>query len=232
MSIVSVLRCQIRPKKLARWEARVGQIAERARERSEPLRWRCAQVVAGELGSFQITVSAGSVAEAAARETPQALVGRLFDADEAESILKDARSAIGSVTSAILSDRPDLSHPGETETEQPVAAIVTRMVVRPGYRDACEELLRKLAEAIAKTDDARRFEVYQPLIGDLRLLAAVRPVFDLAELDRTTSVEELINQAFGIGEGGLVFRAGLEGSESLTSELLLMRPDLSHPAAA
>lgn len=230
MSILSVVRYQLRPEKSAVWEGAVAKIAKRAGEKKDRLHWGCAQVAGGELGAFQIVIPAESFAEAAGRETPAALIGRLFDAKEAERLVADSSSAITGLSSAILRERPELGYASEETRRQPVAAVVTRMIVRPGHRDACEELLRKIAEAIPKTDDIRRFRVYQPLVGDLRLLAAVRPIFALAELDEATSVEELLHQAFGMAEGGLVFRAGLEGAEALTSELLLMRPDLSHAA--
>ena len=72
MSILSVVRYQLRPEKSAVWEGAVAKIAKRAGEKKDRLHWGCAQVAGGELGAFQIVIPAESFAEAAGRETPAA----------------------------------------------------------------------------------------------------------------------------------------------------------------
>jgi hypothetical protein len=227
MSITTVIRYQIRPDKLIVWENALTEIATRAEEESDPLSYTCLQVQGGPLGRFYITLDDDSLADAAARQPAPALIARLFEEGEARRIVQETSSAIEAAESIILRDRPELSYSADQESRPLQAAWVTTMVVAPGHRDACEELLRKVAEAIPKTDDVRRFTAYQPMIGDMREMIAVRPVYELAELDQVVPVEELLNQAFGSAEGGLIFRAAMEGVEQLTSELLLMRRDLS-----
>ena len=47
-------------------------------------------------------------------------------------------------------ERPDLSYPAEFEQRAFPAALVTLVRAQPGKQEACEELIRKVAEAIPK----------------------------------------------------------------------------------
>jgi hypothetical protein len=227
MSITTVARYQIKPDKTLDFESGLLEISNRANEANDPLIWTTAQIVGGELGAYDIVVPHESLSEASSADNPQVLVGRLFDADRAQSLMTTISASIESVNLSIVRDRPELSYPSEAGPGEMIAAVITQAITRPGHRLAAEELMRKVAEAIPKTDDIRRFTCYQPLIGNLRELAAVRPVYDWAELDQATPVEELLNQAFGTSEGGLIFRQGMEAFESLESELARVRRDLS-----
>ena len=109
-------------------------------------------------------------------------------------------------------------------------SVVTVLRVRPGHQDAAEELIRKLAEAIPKVDDPARLITYQSVIGDLRTLWTVRPIASLADLDRQLAPNDLLNKAFGSGEGGLIGRAGMEALESVERSILVLRADLSNPS--
>lgn len=232
MSITTVVRYQIRPDKLVAWQSALAEIATRAEEKSDPLEYLCLQVQGGPLGAFYVSLAGESMAEAAAREPAPALIARLFDAADAERVLATTTAAIESAESVMLQDRPDLSYPADQESRTMLAGVATTLVVSPGHRDTCEELLRKVAEAIPKIDDVRRFTAYQPLIGNLREFVAFRPIYDLTELDQALPVEQLLNQAFGPAEGGLIFRGAMEGIESLQSELLTPRWDLSRTGGA
>jgi hypothetical protein len=227
MSILTVARYHIKPDKIMDFENGLLEVTNRANEAEDPLFWTTAQVVGGPMGAYDLVLPRETMAEAGSAETAPVLVARLFDASRAQEILATLGSAIASVESSIIHDRPELSYPSEREPGQMLAAVVTQAIMRPGHRDAAEELMRKVAEAIPKTGDVRRFTCYQPLIGNLRELAAVRPVYEWSQLDEATPVDELLNQAFGAGEGGLVFRQGMEAFESLQSELARVRRDLS-----
>jgi len=227
MSILNVIRYQIRPEKTLEWEGAIAEVTARANERNDPLLWNTLQIMAGKIGAYVIAIPSESFGAAVGMERADALVARLFESADAERLLVAVTSAIQSVERVILRDRPELGYPAEDDAGEMRAAVVTRAVVRPGHREACEELFRKVAEAIPKTDDVRRFTTYQPLVGDLRELATARPIRELTELDQATPVEGLLNQAFGAAEGGLIFRQGIEGFESLTSEVLSVRTDLS-----
>jgi hypothetical protein len=205
----------------------LAAIAKRADEKNDPTLYGCWQVHGGEQGVYDIVLPSESFSEAASREPAPALIHRLFGDQDGPRIMEQTSGAIESAESMILRDRPELSYPSDHDPSHMIAAVVTQLEMRPGHREACEELVRKVAEAIPKTDDIRRFTAMQPLIGDMRRLYAVRSIFDWKELDTATPIEQLLNQAFGIAEGGLVFRAAGEGLESLTSELLVRRQDLS-----
>ena len=147
---------------------------------------------------------------------------------EGSEILERMGSCIQSAQSQILRDRPELSYPAD-EGVQPEALLITNAIVRPGHQAAAEELIRKIAEAVPKTGDARRFTVYQPLVGNLRAIGSLRQLATLSELDNAQPLEDLLVQAFGASEGGLIYRSGSEAMESLEAELAVPRVDLSNP---
>lgn len=227
MSITTVARYQIKPDKIVDFENGLLEISNRANEAEDSLFWTTAQIIGGDAGVYDLVLPRESLAAACSADAPEVLVARLFDAGRAQALMTTMSNAIQNVNVSIVRDRPELSYPSEAGPGEMVAAVVTQCISRPGHREAAEELMRKVAEAIPKTDDIRRFTCYQPLIGNLRELAAVRPVYEWAELDHATPVEELLNQAFGTGEGGLVFRQGMEAFESIRSELARVRRDLS-----
>jgi hypothetical protein len=229
MPIMTAVRYAVRPGQLAVFESQVARVAEAASQTQDPPFWTCGQVAGGELGSFIIAMWSESVAEAVEREDAAALVARLFEEDEAIELMQRVGRSLESVSSTIMRDAPALSYSEEREAEIPIAAVVNRIAVRPGHLEACEELIRKVAEAVPKTGDIRRFTTYQPIIGDLQTRVTVRPILDLTELDETLPLEELLADAFGAAEGGLIYRAGLESMQRVRSELVRLRPDLSNP---
>ena len=115
-----------------------------------------------------------------------------------------------------------------TQVEQPVSEF-GRVGVRPGRQEAYEELVRKLAEAIPKLDDPARMITFQPLVGELSGWWTVRPVDDLAELDAQRTPQDLLHEAFGAGEGGLIWRGGLDAIEDARRDIVVYREDLSNP---
>ena len=83
-------------------------------------------------------------------------------------------------------------------------------------------------EARAKVDDSTRMTAYQTVVGDLAQYWTIRPLERLADLDRQIPLPELLNQAFGAAEGGLIFRSGLEAVARVERQLVAFRPELSH----
>ena len=135
-----------------------------------------------------------------------------------------------SLRQTISRERPDLSCPPDRRDRGYPAAIVTVLRARPGRQEACEELIRKLAEAIPKVGDPARLVAFQTLVGDLAQYWTVRPLQNLGELDRQALPADLLNQAFGAAEGGLIFRSGLEAIDDVRREIVLYREDLSNPS--
>jgi hypothetical protein len=106
---------------------------------------------------------------------------------------------------------------------------VTSLRARPGQAEACEELIRKIAEAIPKTGDAARIITNQSIIGELNLYWTVRPLRSLSELDEQLPAPELLNKAFGPAEGGLLWRTGSEAVDQARREITGYVPELSNP---
>ena len=129
----------------------------------------------------------------------------------------------------IATDRPDLSYPPAEEGRIFPAMVVTRLVASPGRQEACEEVIRKVAEAIPKVDDKSRLITYQTLVGNLAEYHSLRPLEDLSELDDQRTPQDLLVQAFGPAEGGLIYRSGLDAMTSMQRSILAYRPDMSNP---
>ena len=120
-----------------------------------------------------------------------------------------------------------------------LAGIITeRDLLRPHFLDDGAEKSdffaldnsRKVAEAIPKLDDSARIMSYQTIFGDLSQYWTVRPLESMADLDRQLPAAELLTQAFGPAEGGLIFRTGLEAMARVEREMVVYRPELSNPA--
>ena len=67
------------------------------------------------------------------------------------------------------------------------------------------------------------------MVGVLSEYWTVRPLDDLGELDEQLPTAELLNQAFGVAEGGLIYRTGLEAIEEVKRQIVVYRQDLSNP---
>lgn len=137
-------------------------------------------------------------------------------------------SCVESQRQEISQDRPELSYaPEGTDLTSP-AAIVTVVRARPGQQDACEELIRKIAEAMPKVNDRSRIITYETAIGELGRYWTVRPMESFAELDQQLPPAVLLNEAFGAAEGGLIFRSGLQTIEQVERNIVSLLPDLSN----
>ena len=55
----------------------------------------------------------------------------------------------------------------------------------------------------------------------------MRSIFDLAQLDQVLPLPQLLNEAFGAAEGGVIYRRGMEAIEEMRTRLLRVRPELS-----
>ena len=229
MGMISVQMIDVRPDCLGEYEDAVRQVAEEATRRDDTLRWQCRQTIAGELGRYAFIVPADDWKELARIESSEALILRLLGEQEGARMIQRLRECTERARMQVLVDRPDLSYAEGVPTDRPAPfSSVTRIGVQPGRREACEELVRKLAEAIPKVDDLRRFVTYQTLVGDLATIATVTPLQDIAELDHMLPPEDLLVSAFGRAEGSLVFRNGLEAMATVERSLMGLRSDLSH----
>jgi hypothetical protein len=232
MPLTNVLSVQVRPEESLRYVELIAQLAKRAVEKKERFRWTAHQTLFGAQGPWLHFVSeADSWSALGARGTPQEMFARVLGAKAAADWQREVLACSQAQRNTLSMDRPDLSYPPDQggPAAHPLAAV-TLVRVRPGGQEAVEELLRKIAEAIPKVDDAARILAFQTLLGDLREYWTVRPLRDLAELDRHRLPGQLLVDAFGAGEGGLVFRTGMEAIESAEREIVQYLPELSNPA--
>lgn len=228
MSILTIVSYAIRPERAAAFENALEAVARRAAEDSHGLRWTTGQVICGELGRYLISMRSESVAEAARRPSALSLLGKLFEADEAERMLTALAQSIREGRTQLLRQRPELGYNPDPRTEPPTAWVVLRGLMRRGNQEAAEALLSQAAEAIPRIEDPRRYEVWQPVIGNLLEIYALRPIFDLAELDTIESLSLLLQKAFGKSYGTKVHRNGMASFDETETTLVAYREDLSH----
>jgi hypothetical protein len=206
----------------------VRRLAEKAKQDPDTLNWNGFQVLAGELGSYFYGTQADDWASIIAREQNAEMILRLFGEQEGSALMKQLNECVSSMRYLVFRDRPELSYAPDQAEQVPPFVMRSRVRARPGGQDACEELIRKVAECVPKVDDPRRFNTLHTIIGDINEYSIGRAVNDPAELDRERTVPDLLNEVFGPAEGGLILRAGREAIESVQADLAVYREDLSN----
>jgi hypothetical protein len=206
----------------------VRRLAEKAKQDPDTLNWTGFQILAGEMGSYFYGSQADGWASIVAREPNTEMILRLLGEQEGSALLKQLNESVTSMRYVVFRDRPELSYAPDQAEQVPPFVMRTRVRARPGGQDACEELIRKVAESVPKVDDPRRFTTLQTLIGDINEYSIVRSLNDPAELDRERTVPDLLNDVFGTAEGGLILRSGREAIESVQADLATYREDLSN----
>jgi hypothetical protein len=231
MPLSNVLSVRIRPDQQARYVELIQQLAAHATEKKDPFRWTTHQTRFGIEGPMLHFVSqCADYAALAKRGTPIEMFERVLGAKAAGEWQREALGCTLEQRNTLSVDRPELSYPPDrTGPAAHPFAVVTTVRVRSGGQEAVEELLRKIAEGIPKVDDPARTIVYQSVIGDLREYWAVRPLRDLGELDRQRVPARLLTDAFGTGEGGLIFRNAMAAMESAERAIVEYLPQLSNP---
>jgi len=229
MPLTSILSVQVRPDRFAQYGELARNLAARAVEQKDAFHWTAHQTAFGELGALHFVSEDADFAGIAARGNTQELIYRVLGEDEGANALTSMLECTISQQSTISLDRPELSYPPEQTDRIFPVAVVTQIRARPGGQEALEELIRKIAEAIPKVGDPSRMVSYQVMVGTLAEYWTVRPLEDLSELDDQLPPAELLNQAFGNSEGGLIYRAGLEAIQEVTRQIGVYRQDLSNP---
>jgi hypothetical protein len=229
MPLIGVNSVAVRPDRVRAFEEGIARLAKRATERKEPWQWTAHQTQIGAVGTFHFVYQADDFASVGKLGTIDGLYRRVLGDAEGEALFGRVNECIQSIEHNLSIDRPDLSYAPEPAAPGRFPIAVTTVVrARPGRIEACEELIRKLAEAIPKAEDTTRLVAHQTVIGDLRVLWTVRPMRDLADFDRQLPGPELLNRAFGPAEGGLIWRAGVEAMEESRRSVVALRPDLSN----
>src|SRR5262249_35019142 len=151
----------VRPDKQGAYESAVQRVAAKALEQKEPFEWAAYQVAAGALGTVHFVAEARDWAALGTREPVEALVRRLLGETEGTHLIHQIGACIVAERSVIGQPRFDLSCPPDAQQSLAPLGMVTLMRARPGGQDACEELIRKVAQAIPTVKDPRRFLAYQ-----------------------------------------------------------------------
>lgn len=229
MPLTSILSVQVRPERSVQYQELVRNLAARAVDQGDAFHWTAHQTAFGELGTLHFVSEDPDFAGLAARGNTQELIHRVLGEDEGAKALTSMLECTISQQMNISLDRPELSYPPEQTDRIFPAAVVTQIRARPGGQEALEELIRKIAEAIPKIGDPSRIIAYQVMVGILAEYWTARPLEDLSELDDQLPPAELLNQAFGAAEGGLIYRTGLEAIEEVKRQIVVYRQDLSNP---
>jgi hypothetical protein len=231
MPLVNILSVQLRPDAIRRYEENIQRLAQAATKKKEQFHWTTHVVAFGEHPAIAFGSTAETFAALGSRGTVPELVERCLGAKEALSFMDEVGECVVAQRNTLSIDRPDLSYAdAEFSPKTHPMAVVTEIRVRPGGREALEELLRKLAEAIPKVDDPTRIMTHQAAVGNLAEYWTVRPVREMRELDAQRGPDALLQGAFGASEGGLIFRNGVEAIEHIERSIVMYRPELSNPS--
>jgi hypothetical protein len=232
MTFDRVNSVQIRPDKVATFQQQVAELATAASEGGEAFRWTAHQTLFGEGMTMHFVSQSETFEEIEKQGQVDALWLRVLGDERGREGFERANGCLQAVQQVIAVDRPDLSYAEAAGTpgEYPYA-IVTEARARPGHAEACEELIRKVAEAIPKVDDPARMMTYQVIVGAIGTYWTIRPLRRLADLDAQLPAPQLLEQAFGNAEGGLLWRNGTEAIEQGRREILRFVPELSNPPA-
>jgi hypothetical protein len=232
MALHTVLTVEVQPGAIARYTAAIERLAEAARKKKDPFRWGAFRTLFGERMTLHFVSTAENYKALGARGTVPELVARVLGANEAPRFLEEVGGAVVAQRLTVSIDRPDLSYlRGPLPAGSLRAASVSRIAIRLGAREAFEELARKLAEAIPKVDDPAQLITRQVIIGNAAEYTLIRPLGELSDLDAQRSPEQLLVQAFGAAEGGLIFRNGGEAIEQIQREIVGLVEPLSNPVA-
>jgi len=231
MAILRLNSVSLRPEGIPVFQEQVSALAAAAAKKNEAWRWTAHQTIFGEGLMLHFAAEAQSFAEIERQGQVEDLWLRVLGEERGREASQQANACIASSQQGISLDRPDLSYAeGLGSPEQFPYAVITVAQARPGRADACEELIRKVAEAIPKVGDSARLVAYQTMLGDMGQYWTVRPLRALADLDEQLPPPELLNRAFGAAEGSLLWRTGSEAIEHARREVVRYRPELSNPA--
>lgn len=230
MALTTVASHTVRLDLLQHYEELVAEVANAAVSKRENWNWTAHQVAFGEAGTIHYVTLDPDFASIQQRGRADDMVRRVLGESRGNDLLREVNECMLTLRQTVSMDRPDLSYPAEFEQRSFPAALVTLVRAQPGRQEACEELIRKVSEAIPKLGEPASLLTHQTLIGDPLQYWTVRPLDDMRQLDEQRWTAALLEQAFGAAEGGLIFRSGLEAIDRAQRSILLYREDLSNPA--
>jgi len=228
MPLASVISVDLRSGTKRRYLDLCRELAEQARNIHDPLQWTTHETQIGRTNRINFVINAADFAELDKQGTGDEMVGRVLGEKRALEWLDEVESCVENQIQEISVDRPELSYvSSELSPATMPVAIVSVAQARPGQQEGCEELLRRIAEAIPKVSDSGQIMTYQTVVGDLSRYWTVRPLASLAELDEQLPATQLLIEAFGAAEGGLIFRSGLDAIAVVERSIVVYRPEQS-----
>ncbi len=230
MSLVNVLSVELKPEKIPEYQLRVMELVQKSREIGDEFHWTAHESIYGEIDTIHFSSTVLNFEDMSKRGTVIDMLLRVYGEDKAVEALKGFGSCVRSERMTVSLDRLDLSYlPEEVGTTAQAASVVTVLRSRLGQQEACEELIRKTAEAIPKLGDEPPMVTFKVIAGDLSEYWMSRPVDDIGQLDQIRPDAQLLNEAFGNAEGGLIYRAGMQATESATRSIVRFKAELSNP---
>lgn len=228
MPLTNVLSVDISTSKRRRYAELCHELAETAKNTHHPFQWTAHETRVGKGNRIHFATTADDFAAFEALGTPDEMILRVLGEKRALEWMDETDACVQGQQQSTSVDRPDLSYIRTTSERTSPFAIVTTVRARPGHEDACEELIRKIAEAIPKANDGNEILTFQTVIGDLSSYWTARPLDSMAKMDAVMAPGQLLNEAFGNAEGGLIFRTGLEAVSFAERSLVAYRPELSN----
>ncbi len=229
MAFSRVTTVALRPDRIVAFQEQIAELANAAAEKDDAWHWTAHQVQFGPGPKMHFASRAETFTDIDRQGQVEELWLRTLGNTRGLEAMMRAQNCIQSIDQSLSVDRPDLSYVDDLAPpgEYPVA-IVTMVRARPGHADGCEELIRKVAEAIPKVDDPAKLVTYQVMFGEMNAYWTLRPLRSMGDLDAQLPATELLNQAFGHAEGGLLWRSGNEAIEEARREVVVYHPELSN----
>ncbi|MCP3983512.1 MAG: hypothetical protein GY723_03940 [bacterium] len=228
MPLITVLRQNVSGRSAVQHERLIRLVAQLARDDSDSFNWATRVSTGSDGRSVAFVSDADGYAGLADREEADEMIRRLFGEGDGNAILESLGEAVASSSYTVLSPREDLSGQVIQLDAPPPLLMVTRLRPIPGGTLGCEDLIRSVVEAAAKVDDERRYNVLQPVIGELGTFTVVQGVTDPARLDGQAALPELLADVYGAAEGQKILAEGTACIQEAQTSLSVLREDLSN----
>jgi hypothetical protein len=224
--LYSVTELRARPEKVGEAEEIGRRSADRGSALAPDLAWSLYEVASGGFGTYHVVAAAESWEAIGAVSSIASMIAVLFGEQGVDPMVERVLDCFASVSQTVMRDRPELGLPALGSERGPVLEL-TRLHTRPDGQAEIEAYFERLAEAVRKTGDPRRFWVNETLVGELGLYAMESPVARLGELDSILPPGELLARAFGVDEGTAIQERARQATRWAERHILVRRDELS-----
>jgi hypothetical protein len=218
-----LLTIKVKPGTAPQFEQFMAKYREAANRTNLKATWLANSSLFGEQGVYRFARPFTRVSELAEQSTP---IVDAFGPEEAAKIFQLAASSVESSYNEPLFSRTDLSRappPGA----QAVAVLILTINVKVGANDAYEDYVRKIIEASNKTDQGR-WLAFSGGPGSQSDYTVIIPYTSWEAVEtQVMPIPERLRETFGKREGTRIYEAGTATIETLNTEMVRARPDLS-----